>query len=71
MQPTNSPSDVAVGDDRLGLTGALERFAVPGTGRTRRHPPAGVVRDVLVMLADGGDCLSDVRLPAGYQDLLG
>ena len=57
--------------DRLGLTAALDRYAVPLGGRARRHPPARVVRDVIVMLADGGDCLSDVRLLAGCQDLLG
>ena len=57
--------------DRLGLTAALGRYAVPVTGRKRRHPPARVVRDAIVMLADGGDCLSDVRLLVGCQELLG
>jgi hypothetical protein len=57
--------------DRLGLTAALDRYAVPVTGRKRRHQPARVLRDAIVMLADGGDCLSDVRLLAGCQDLLG
>jgi Transposase DDE domain group 1 len=87
VQPTNSPSDVSVADehlvshagvgllaelaDRLGLTAALGRFAVPVSGRARRHPPARVVRDAIVMLADGGDCLSDLRLLTGCQDLLG
>jgi hypothetical protein len=81
VQPTKAPYDVAVADerlvshagvgllaelaDRLGLTTALGRFAVPQAGRKRRHPPARVVRDAIVMLADGGDCLSDVRLLAG------
>jgi Transposase DDE domain group 1 len=87
VQPTNSPYDVTVADerlvshagvgllaelaDRLGLTGALDRYAIPLTGRKRRHSPARVVRDTVVMLADGGDCLSDVRLLAGCQGLLG
>jgi Transposase DDE domain group 1 len=57
--------------NRLGLTDGLDRYAVPVTGRTRRHRPARVVRDAIVMLADGGDCLADVRLLAGCQDLLG
>jgi hypothetical protein len=42
--------------DRLGLTSALG-WRAPG-GR-RRHPDAVVLRDLAVMLADGGDCLSD------------
>jgi hypothetical protein len=87
VQPTNSSYDVTVADerlvshagvglltelaDRLGLTAALDRYAVPVTGRTRRHRPARVVRDAIVMLADGGDCLSDLRLLTGCQDLLG
>ena len=44
--------------DRVGLTSAL------GWGgsqdRRRRHPDAAVLRDLAVMLADGGDCLSDL-----------
>jgi Transposase DDE domain group 1 len=87
VEPTKAPYNVTVSDerlvshagvgllaelaDRLGLTGALEQFAVPASGRARRHPPARVLRDAIVMLADGGDCLSDVRLLTGCQDLLG
>ena len=51
--------------DRVGLTAALERFAARSRGRARRHEPARVLRDLIVMLADGGDCLSDLRLLAG------
>jgi len=61
--------------DRLGLTRALDRFAVSRAGggrrRRRRHAPAKVLRDLIVMLADGGDCLSDLRLLAGCDALLG
>jgi hypothetical protein len=57
--------------DRLGLTRALEQFAGPSGGRARRHQPAKVLRDLVVMLADGGDCLSDLRLLGGHQALLG
>jgi Transposase DDE domain group 1 len=87
VQPTNSCFDVTVADERLvthagigllaelanrlGLTAALGRYATPVSGRARRHPPARVVRDAIVMLADGGDCLSDLRLLTGCQDLLG
>jgi hypothetical protein len=38
--------------DRLGLTSALGWRA--GRGRRRRHPDAWVLRDLAVMLADGG-----------------
>jgi Transposase DDE domain group 1 len=47
--------------DRIGLTAALSR-ALGGTRQRRgRHDPGRVVRDLAVMVADGGDCLSDLR----------
>lgn len=86
MQATNPPLDVVVADDRLvshagvallaeladrlGMSSSLDRF-VGGRGRTRRHPLARVLRDLIVMLADGGDCLSDLRLLGGCSALLG
>ena len=45
--------------DRLGLTAALG-WRQPGGHR--RHPDAAVLRDLAVMLADGGDCLSDLAV---------
>jgi hypothetical protein len=57
--------------DRVGLTVALGRFVAGRGGRARRHPPARVLRDLVVMLADGGDCLSDLRLLTGGRALLG
>jgi hypothetical protein len=57
--------------DRVGLTAAVGRLAARSRGRARRHPPARVLRDLIVMLADGGDCLSDLRLLAGCGPLLG
>jgi hypothetical protein len=57
--------------DRVGLTAAVDRFAARSRGRARRHEPARVLRDLIVMLADGGDCLSDLRLLAGCGQLLG
>jgi len=58
--------------DRLGLTRALARLAVRHPrSRRRRHQPAKVLRDLIVMLADGGDCLSDLRLLSGGDELLG
>jgi hypothetical protein len=47
--------------DRIGLTSELSG-APAGIGRRRgRHDPGRVVRDLAVMIADGGDCLSDLR----------
>jgi hypothetical protein len=40
--------------DRVGLTAALDRFAAPSGRRARRHQPARVLRNLIVMLADGG-----------------
>jgi hypothetical protein len=87
VQPTNPCYEVVVADehlvshagigllaelaDRLGLTRALGQLAGPSGGRARRHQPARVLRDLIVMLADGGDCLSDLRLLGGHQALLG
>jgi hypothetical protein len=54
--------------DRVGLTRALG-WRVPG-GR-RRHPDAAVLRDLAVMLADGGDCLSDLAVLRDQPELFG
>jgi hypothetical protein len=55
--------------DRVGLTSAL------GWGgsqdRRRRHPDAAVLRDLAVMLADGGDCLSDLAALRDQPELFG
>jgi len=45
--------------DRLGLTGGLTA-ALLCHSRKVRHEPGRVVRDLAVMLADGGDCLTDL-----------
>jgi hypothetical protein len=54
--------------DRLGLTRALG-WRVPG-GRCL-HPDAAVLRDLAVMLADGGDCLSDLAALRDQPELFG
>jgi Transposase DDE domain group 1 len=54
--------------DRLGLTSALG-WRVPGS--RRRHPEGAVLRDVAVMLADGGDCLSDLAALRDQPELFG
>ena len=54
--------------DRLGLTSALG-WRAPGS--RRRHPDAVVLRDLAVMLADGGDCLSDLAVLRDQPELFG
>jgi hypothetical protein len=54
--------------DRLELTGALAWRRPSGR---RRHPDADVLRDVAVMLADGGDCLSDLTVLREQPELFG
>jgi hypothetical protein len=54
--------------DRLGLTRALGWRAL---GVRRRHPDAAVLRDLAVMLADGGDCLSDLAVLRDQPELFG
>jgi hypothetical protein len=53
--------------DRLGLTRALG-WRDPGG---RRHREAAVLRDLAVMLADGGDCLSDLAALRDQPELFG
>jgi Transposase DDE domain group 1 len=55
--------------DRLGLTGALGWRQADG--RRRRHPDAAVLRDLAVVLADGGDCLSDLAVLRDQPALFG
>jgi hypothetical protein len=51
--------DLAELSDRLALTGALGRRANLGL-RVGAHDRGQVLRDLAVMLAAGGDCLSDL-----------
>ena len=57
--------------DRLGLTRALSASLASSFGRWRQHDPGTVVRDLAVMLADGGDCLSDLCVLRDHPDLFG
>src|SRR5688572_5001903 len=57
--------------DRLGLTAALSRALAPMRERRGRHDPGRVVRDLAVMLADGGDCLADLRAVRDQEPLFG
>jgi Transposase DDE domain group 1 len=54
--------------DRLGLTAALGWRDPQGR---RRYPDAAVLRDLAVVLADGGDCLSDLAVLRDQPELFG
>jgi hypothetical protein len=57
--------------DRLGLTSALERALGGLFERTPTHAPGRVIRDLAVMLADGGDALCDLAGVRDQQALFG
>jgi Transposase DDE domain group 1 len=57
--------------DRLGLTESLSRALAPMRERRGKHDRGRVVRDLAVMLADGGDCLSDLRAVRDQAPLFG
>jgi hypothetical protein len=46
--------------DKLGLTSALSLRLAVLKQRRRGHDPGRVIRDLAVMLADGGECVSDL-----------
>jgi hypothetical protein len=86
VQATNSPSSFEVTTDAIGVVGhagaALLRELADRLGLTRalgwqqrdgrrRHPDAAVLRDLAVMLADGGDCLSDLAVLRDQPALFG
>jgi hypothetical protein len=57
--------------DRVGLTRELGRALAGMRERRGKHDPGRVIRDLAVMLADGGDCLSDLRAVRDQQPLFG
>jgi hypothetical protein len=57
--------------DRLGLTSALDRALEGLFERTPRHSPGRVIRDLAVMLADGGDALCDLGAVRDQEALFG
>src|SRR6516225_6970864 len=57
--------------DRVGLTRELSRALAGVRERRRRHDPGRVLRDLAVMLGDGGDCLSDLRAVRDQEPLFG
>ena len=57
--------------DRVGLTEALS-VAMGGLRQRRsRHDPGRTLRDLAVMLADGGDCLADLSALRDQSALFG
>jgi Transposase DDE domain group 1 len=57
--------------DRLGLTRALSSRLAPVKQRLRGRDPGRVIRDLAVMLADGGECVSDLGTVCDQQALFG
>ena len=57
--------------DRIGLTQALCEAMAPTRERRSAHDPGVVLRDLAVMLADGGDCLADLGAQRDQPDLFG
>jgi Transposase DDE domain group 1 len=57
--------------DRIGLTRALSQAMAPTRERRSAHDPGVVLRDLAVMLADGGDCLADMGALRDQPDLFG
>src|SRR5579859_1628225 len=57
--------------EKLGLTRGLN-VALMGTRKRRRgHAPGQVLRDLIVMLADGGDCMADLSALRDQPELFG
>jgi len=55
--------------DRSGLTAALSGGLAGTRERLSAHDPGRVLRDVAVMLADGGDCVTDMDAYRGQERL--
>lgn len=56
--------------ERSGLGADLGAALAPITRRARRHDPGEVV-DLVITLADGGECISDLRVLRDQPDLFG
>jgi hypothetical protein len=57
--------------DKLGLTKALSLRLGSIKQRRRGHDPGRVIRDLAVMLADGGECVSDLGAVRDQEALFG
>src|SRR5436309_2741254 len=57
--------------DKLGLTRALSLRLAVLKQRRRGHDPGCVIRDLAVMLADGGECVADLAVTREQESLFG
>jgi hypothetical protein len=57
--------------DKVGLTAALSLRLGAIKQRRRGHDPGRVIRDLAVMLADGGECVSDLGAVREQDALFG
>jgi hypothetical protein len=57
--------------DRLGVTRGLSLRLASIKQRRRGHDPGRVIRDLAVMLADGGECVSDLGVVRDQEVLFG
>lgn len=57
--------------DRIGLGAALSEAVAGRTTRRSRVDDGKVLRDLVLMLVDGGDAVSDLRVLAGQEALFG
>jgi len=57
--------------DTLGWTRALSTGMAPYRQRRSAHDPGVVLRDLMVSIADGGDCLADLGVLREQADLFG
>ena len=62
---------VAAVADRVGLTAGFSDALAGVRERRSRHDPGRVVRDLALTLADGGDCLADLRALRDQEALFG
>ncbi len=57
--------------DRLGLTAGLSEAMAPTRKRRSAHDPGVVLRDLIVAIADGGDCVTDLGVLRDQEALFG
>jgi Transposase DDE domain group 1 len=57
--------------DRLGLTAGLSAATAPTRERRSAHDPGVVLRDLVVAIADGGDCVTDLGVLRDQEALFG
>jgi hypothetical protein len=57
--------------EKVGLTNALSGGLAGAKQRRRGHDPGRVIRDLAVMLVDGGECVSDLGVVREQETLFG